>query len=351
MQAEEWNDWRWQSRNSIVDAEKVYGRPVPVVFRMRIPPYYGSLMSEEDSCPIRRQAVPAEEETQCGADYWEEYGIDRRDSLAEKRYMPVRHLVHRYPDRVMLEATSSCFMYCRFCTRKRLTGKGEGKNDLKDAIGYIERNRNIRDVLISGGDPLTLEDNEIESVVSALRSINHVEIIRIGTRAPAVMPMRVTDGLVQMLRRYHPIWINTHFNHPKELTREAGLACGRIVDAGIPLGNQSVLLKGVNDEIGIMRELCLKLVQMRVRPYYLYQCDIGIGSEHFRTKVQKGMEIISGLRQNISGLAVPNFVIDAPNGGGKIVVHPDNVVEWNERFIRLRNAAGKEFIYPEVQRG
>lgn len=344
-----WNDWKWQLDNSITELEKVDDKKIKCSYNMRITPYYASLMEKNEMCPIRKQAVPTENENINLYQDYGKYAINPADSLREKSYSPVAHLVHRYPDRVMVEVTNNCFMYCRFCTRKRLTCVDKRINDLSEAIEYISKNECIRDVLLSGGDPLTLDDCELENIVSIIRKIKHVEIIRIGTRAPIVLPMRITSDLVGMLKKYHPIWINTHFNHPKEITKESEAACRKIVDAGIPLGNQSVLLKDVNDSVEIYKELCLKLVKMRVRPYYLYQCDLGIGLEHFRTKVNVGIEIIEKLRQHISGFAVPTYVIDAPNGGGKIAVNPDNILEWNEEYIKLKNYKGETYVYPEVK--
>lgn len=344
-----WTDWKWQLDNSITDLKKIDDKEMKCSYNMRITPYYASLMETNEMCPIRKQAVPSENENVHFYTDYSRYDINPVDSLREKDYSPVAHLVHRYPDRVMIEVTNNCFMYCRFCTRKRLTCVDKRINDLSEAIEYISKNECIRDVLLSGGDPLTLDDFELENIVSEIRKIKHVEIIRIGTRTPIVLPMRITNELVEMLKKYHPIWINTHFNHPKEITKESEEACRKIVDAGIPLGNQSVLLKDVNDSVEVYKELCLKLVKMRVRPYYLYQCDLGIGLEHFRTKVNVGIEIIENLRQHISGFAVPTYVIDAPNGGGKIAVNPNNIMEWNEEFIKLKNYKGETYVYPEVK--
>ena len=346
-----WNDWKWQAQNSVTQVEKVSQENIECKFNMRITPYYADLMDNSSTCPIRQQAVPSNDENCEIYEDYSKYGIELHDSLGEEKYTPVSHLVHRYPDRVMLETTNNCFMYCRFCTRKRLTRIPNRKNNLKEAYEYIRNNKQIRDVLISGGDPLTLDDEELEEIISELRGIEHVEIIRIGTRAPVVLPMRITDELVNMLKKYQPIWINTHFNHPKEITKESAKACQRIVDAGIPMGNQSVLLKGINDDAKIIKELCLKLVQIRVRPYYLYQCDLGVGMEHFRTKVQVGVDIIRELRQNITGFAIPTYVIDAPNGGGKIAISPNNVLEWNSQYVKMKNFKGEIFYYPEVRGG
>ncbi len=346
-----WNDWKWQAQNSVTQIEKVSKEKIESKFNMRITPYYAGLMENSSTCPIRQQAVPSKIENSEISEDYSKYGIDLYDSLDEENYSPVKHLVHRYPDRVMLETTNNCFMYCRFCTRKRLTRTPNRKNNLDGAFEYIRNNKCIRDVLISGGDPLTLEDEELEEIISKLREIEHVEIVRIGTRAPVVLPMRITEELVYMLKKYHPIWINTHFNHPKEITKESTEACRRLVDAGIPMGNQSVLLRGINDDAKIIKELCLKLIQIRVRPYYLYQCDLGVGMEHFRTKVQIGIDIIKELRQNITGFAIPTYVIDAPNGGGKIAINPDNVLEWNSQYIMMKNFKEEIFYYPEIKGG
>lgn len=349
MSKSEWNNWKWQRENSVEDLAQLTNEVVDYNYNMRITPYYMSLMKEDDNCPIRRQAVPSKRERKESTLDYREYEINIQDSLSERKYSPVPHLVHRYPDRVMVEVTNNCFMYCRFCTRKRLTRIDKKQNDLEQAYEYIKKNKNIRDVLLSGGDPLTLEDFELEEIIKTIRRIPHVEIIRIGTRAPVVLPMRITDELVQMLKNYHPIWVNTHFNHPVEITEQSQYACEKLVDAGIPVGNQSVLLKGINDNTETYKELCLKLVKMRVRPYYLYQCDLGEGLDQFRTKVDVGVEIIKNLRQNITGFAIPMYVIDAPNGGGKITINPDNIIEWNNKFIKLRNYLGDEYYYPEIE--
>jgi len=243
-------------------------------------------------------------------------------------------------------------MYCRHCTRRRLAGDEDfsiSSRDVDLALEYIKNHKEVRDVLLSGGDPLVLSENFLESIIKRLRAIPHVEIIRIGTRTPVVLPMRITDELLDMLRKYHPIWINTHFNHPNEITEAAAKACRKIVDAGIPLGNQTVLLKGVNDSAEVVKELCLKLVRNRIRPYYLYQCDLAQGINHFRTPVEKGLEIMSKLRGYISGFAVPTYVIDAPGGGGKIPVNVRYVEEINDHEVKMRNYKGECYIYPNVR--
>lgn len=339
----EWNNWKWQYQNSKTN----YNLNI-ITFGARITPYYENLIDwNDENCPIKKQAVPSKQEEINKIDYTS-YGINIEDSLSEEQFSPVPNLIHRYPDRALLLVTNNCFMYCRFCTRKRVTGVECKKRNLDEAINYIEKNKDIRDVLLSGGDPLTMEDYEIEEILIKLRRIKHVEILRIGTRAPVVLPMRITDSLVLMLKKYQPIWVNTHFNHPKELTIEARIACHKIIDSGIPMCNQSVLLKGVNDNINIFQELCLELIQNRVRPYYLYQCDLGPGMDHFRTRVDIGINIIRQLMQSVTGFAIPTYVIDAPNGGGKIPVNLDYIKEKTKDKIILQNNKGQCFTYVEV---
>lgn len=353
----DWYDWRWQFRNRITtvdqldriltlsEEDKAHISECLKTFRMAITPYYASLMSRTDvNCPIRRQAVPSFEETFVSDD-------DMADPLNELASSPAPCIVHRYPDRVLFLVTHQCSMYCRHCTRRRVVGeedKAISEKDFIAAINYIKSNKNIRDVLISGGDPLTMSDEKIEKIISAVRRIEHVEIIRIGTRVPVVMPMRITIELTDMLKKYHPIWINTHFNHPLEVTPDAVQACERIVNAGIPLGNQSVLLKGINDNSSVMKELLLKLVKARVRPYYLYQCDLSKGISHFRTTVETGVSIIQDLTGNISGYAVPKFVIDAPGGGGKIPINPGYVISMDDSKVIMRNYKDDIYTYPQV---
>jgi lysine 2,3-aminomutase len=313
-------------------------------FRMAITPYYASLMDPLDpKCPIRLQAVPTIQETHIAP-------YELEDPLDEELESPVKNIVHRYPDRVLFLVTHMCSMYCRHCTRRRTVGEEDyaiTEEEIETAVDYIANNPQIRDVLISGGDPLTLSDSRLESIISKLRKIEHVEIIRIGTRVPVVIPMRITPELLNMLKKYQPIWINTHFNHPKELTPDSIKACADIVDAGIPLGNQSVLLRGINDDTQIMKELLLKLVKARIRPYYLYQCDLSQGLDHFRTRVEKGIEIIQSLTGNISGYAVPKYVIDAPHGGGKVPINPDYIISLDEKEVVMRNYQGKTYTYPQ----
>ncbi len=351
-----WNDWKWQYSHRITNVDAL-AKKLPLSegdrqdianclgqFRMAITPYYASLIDPSDPRdPIRMQAVPsALELAPCENDL--------SDPLNEIGDSPVRHIVHRYPDRVLFLVTCQCAMYCRHCTRRRIVGEEDRtitEKGLENALNYIRAHAEIRDVLISGGDPLTMSTEKLEKIISSLRAIEHVDIIRIGTRTPVVLPMRITDELCDMLKKYHPIWINTHFNHPKEITPQAEAACRKIVDAGIPLGNQSVLLRGVNDDAAVMRELLLKLVHMRVRPYYLYQCDLSRGISHFRTRVEKGVEIIHALTGHISGYAVPKFVIDAPGGGGKIPVQYEYVVSRDDEEVVLENWQGKRYVYPQ----
>ncbi|HEY8498515.1 MAG TPA: KamA family radical SAM protein, partial [Limnochordales bacterium] len=330
--SQDWNDWRWQFRNRVRSAEDL-ARYAPVTpemaqaieacsheFRFAVTPYYLSLIDWSDpNDPIRRQAIPHADEL--------EDPIGGMDPLHEEDHSPVKGLVHMYPDRVAFLVTADCAIYCRHCTRKRFVGKG-GKMtaaDVDRAIDYIRRTPQIRDVLITGGDPLVASDAWLESLISRIRAIDHVEIIRIGTRMPVTMPQRITDELCQMLQKYHPIWVNTHFNHPRELTPEAAAAVDRLLRAGIPVGNQTVLLKGVNDDPEVMRQLVHGLLKMRVRPYYLYQCDLLRGTAHFRTPIEKGLEIISALQGWTTGFGVPTYVVDTPIG--KIPLMPQNLVE------------------------
>ncbi|MCL1848522.1 MAG: KamA family radical SAM protein [Clostridiales bacterium] len=354
--SKEWADWKWQYRNRITDVEAL-AEILPLSdkdkqeiatslshFRMAITPYFLSLVDPEDPCcPLRLQSIPSLAETMVQP--WE-----TKDPLNEDEDSPAPYIVHRYPDRALFLVTRQCAMYCRHCVRKRHVGEEDvliNHEERDRVIAYIAAKPEIRDVLISGGDPLTMDDGPLEDIIARLRAIPHVEIIRIGSRVPAVLPMRVTPSLLAMLRKYHPLWMNVHFNHPKELTPAAVKACADIADAGIPLGNQSVLLRGVNDDLDTMKTLLLRLVQARVRPYYIYQCDLFEGSEHFRTKVETGMEIIRGLTGAISGFAIPRFVIDAPNGGGKVPINPDYIVSIDEKRIEMQNYLGKTYVYPQ----
>ena len=315
-------------------------------FPLAITPYYGSLIRSTDSSdPIFQMCVPQMQELYNPA-------FLRDDPLEEEEDMPVPGLVHRYPDRALLIVTTTCSMYCRHCTRKRVAGMHESSisaRRLQQVTAYLTAHPEVTDVIVSGGDPLTMATEALERVLIALRGVPSVQIIRIGTRTPVVLPMRITDELTAMLRKYHPVWINTHFNHPNELTPEAMAACAKLVDAGIPLGNQSVLLRGVNDQPRIIEQLCRGLVRTRVRPYYLFQCDLVRGVEHFRTPISRGVEIMEYLRGRLSGLAIPSFVVDAPHGGGKIPVLPTYVVSTSPTHTVLRNFEGMLVAYPEPE--
>jgi lysine 2,3-aminomutase len=353
----DWNDWRWQLRNRIrnlgdlkrilrlsEDEEEAVmrlGGHLPV----GITPYYAALMDPLEALdPIRRTMVPV------GTELVHTPG-EADDPLAEDEFMPVPGLVHRYPDRVLFLVTNFCATYCRYCTRARMVGQtGEYHFNTKQyerAIEYIAATPTVRDVLLSGGDPLTMNDDRLEWLLSRLRAIPHVEFLRIGTKVPAVLPQRITPQLTRMLRRFHPLWMSIHFMHPAEITPEVGQACARLADAGIPLGSQTVLTQGVNDDVPTMKALMHGLLKSRVRPYYIYQCDPISGSSHFRTPVEKGLEIIAGLRGFTTGYGVPTFVIDAPGGGGKIPLIPDPVVGRDGDFVLLRNHEGKVFRYPD----
>ena len=353
---EQWNDWHWQMKNDIKDVETL-AKVVPLTekdkadisevlkrFRMAITPYYASLIDPGNPvCPVRLQAIPRLPEAHDDECDWD-------DPLHEDVDSPVPGLTHRYPDRALLLATHICSMNCRHCTRRRLVGEDDvhlNEANVERAIEYIAKTPIVRDVLISGGDPFVLSDEKLESIISRIRAIPHVEIIRLGTRTPVVMPMRVTDGLVGMLKKYHPLYVNTHFNHPKEITAEAREACRKLADAGISLGNQSVLLRDVNDCPVLMKKLVQKLLTIRVRPYYIYQCDLSRGISHFRTTVSKGIEIIENLRGHTTGLAVPTFVVDAPGGGGKTPVMPDYLITSNDKRVVLRNYEGVITTYDE----
>jgi len=354
----DWEDWHWQLKHRICTKEelvqvikltpqeekgidKAKGR-----LSMAITPYWASLIDAEDpNCPIRRQSVPVSDEFAVSPH-------EMADPCAEDRDSPVPHLVHRYPDRVLLLATDHCAMYCRHCTRRRLVGDHEVKElnpeaKFDAAVEYIKDNRKIRDVLISGGDPLTLEDEALESLISRIRDISHVELLRIGTRIPVTLPQRITDKLVDMFKKYSPVWMSIHFNHPKEITKRCKNACDMLSESGVPLGSQSVLLKGINDRPYIMKRLVHDLLQIRVRPYYIYQCDPVRGTQHFRTPVASGINIIEKLRGHTSGYAVPTYVIDGPGGGGKIPVGPNYILSQAKGKYVLRNYKGKIYTYLE----
>lgn len=352
----EWNDWHWQVRNRITSVSQLKKyinlstdeenqiTSVLSKFRMAITPYYLCLMDPDNpNCPIRKQAIPSINEMTIGKN-------DLIDPLDEDKDSPVPGLTHRYPDRVLFLITDMCSMYCRHCTRRRFAGQTDNElsqDRIKRGIEYIRNTPQVRDVLLSGGDALLMSDERLEFIISELRKIDHVEVIRIGTRVPVVMPQRITDNLVNMLKKYHPIWINTHFNHYDEFTLESKAALAKMADAGIPLGNQSVLLKGINDCVNVMKRLVTGLVQLRVRPYYLYQCDLSLGIEHFRTPISKGIEIIEGLRGHVSGFCVPTFVVDAPGGGGKIPVMPNYIISTSPTKTVLRNYEGVITTYSE----
>jgi len=352
----QWSDWRWQLKNRITDMtslsriiglspEEQDAMTGPTKLPLAVTPYYASLLSRRDAThPVRRSVIPVTAERVCSPG-------EADDPLAEDHDSPVPGLVHRYPDRVLFLVTGFCSTYCRYCTRSRMVGneKDDTGNPLhwQRALAYIEATPSVRDVLLSGGDPLTLTDGKLEWLLSMLRRIPHVELVRIGTKVPVVLPQRITPNLVRMLKRYHPLWASIHFTHPEELTPEVAQACGRLADAGIPLGSQTVLLRGINDDIDTMKRLAHGLVRIRVRPYYIYQCDPITGSAHFRTPVQAGLDIIRGLRGHTTGYAVPTYVIDAPGGGGKIPLLPDYVVGREGDDLLLRNYEGNTYRYPD----
>ncbi len=354
-----WYNWKWQIQNAIHDIpsfEKLLGikfdeaktkdlQKTLEKFPLSITPYYLSLIDVDnlENDPIYKQSFPSPAELQMER-------CDMKDPLAEEKDSTVPGITHRYPDRVLFHVSNVCSMYCRFCTRKRKVGDTDfipDKNILGQAIQYIRQTPQIRDVLLSGGDPLMLSDDILDWLLTELQKIPHVEIIRIGTRMPVVLPYRITDSLVNMLKKHHPLWINTHFNHPREITQSARTALAKLADAGMPLGNQSVLLAGINDCPRIMKALVHKLVKNRVRPYYLYQCDLSEGLSHFRTRVGKGIEILESLIGHTSGFAVPSYVIDAPGGAGKIPVMPNYLISWTTNKVVLRNYEGVITTYQE----
>lgn len=352
----DWEDWHWQVKHRICTKEmlaqivKLAPEEEEGIKRasgrlsMAITPYWASQIDAEDpTCPLRRQAVPVAAESVVGPH-------EMADPCAEDRDSPAPHLVHRYPDRVLLLATEHCAMYCRHCTRRRLVGDHKESNSpsrFDAAIEYIKSNKKIRDVLISGGDPLIMEDEELEGLVAKIRAISHVEFLRIGTRIPVTLPQRITEKFVMMLKKYTPIWMSIHFNHPKEITKRCKIACDMLSDNGIPLGSQTVLLKGINDRPYIMKKLMHELLQIRVRPYYIYQCDPVKGTQHFRTPVAAGINIMEKLRGHTSGYAVPTYVIDGPGGGGKIPVGPNYILSQAKGKYVLRNYRGKIYTYLE----
>ncbi len=353
----DWTDWRWQNRHrvrTLVDLQRMIDLSEDEMAAIRahtgalpvgITPYYASLLDPTDPTQaLRRTVVPV----------LGEYDLtpgEAEDPLGEDGHSPVPGLVHRYPDRVLLLVTNFCSVYCRYCTRARMVGSvGERsvkKTDIEAALSYIENTPVVRDVLISGGDPLSLDDDRLDYILRRLRKIRHVEFVRIGSKQPVVQPMRVTTNLTRILKRYHPLWMSLHFTHPDEITPEVSEACGRLADAGVPLGSQTVLLKGVNDDLDTMRSLVHGLLRIRVKPYYLYQCDPISGSSHFRTPVSTGVELIRGLRGHTTGYAVPTFVVDAPNGGGKIPIAPDYVVGYEGDTLLLKSYDGGTYQYPD----
>ena len=353
---EDWNSWIWQQQNRVRSLEQLEKALVlspeerqafeasHKKFNMSITPYYISLMDPNDpKCPIRQQAVPQLGEMKI-------LKTDLEDPLGEERDMPVPGITHRYPDRVLFYTTHNCPVYCRHCTRKRKVANpstAAKQDQIESGLNYIRSHPEIRDVIISGGDPLSNSDDRLAYILSSLRAMPHIEIFRLGTRNMVTLPQRVTDEFVKMVSKYHPLYINTHFNHPKECTAEAFDACKRLADAGCVLGNQMVLLNGINNDPAIVKELNHKLLMMRVRPYYIYQCDLSEGISHFRTPIEDGIDIIENLRGWTSGLAVPHFVIDAPGGGGKISVGPRTVVEKTGNKITLVNYQKKLFTYYE----
>ena len=352
----EWNDWRWQLRHRITSLEQMkeiinltaeeiegikYSRGR---LALAVTPYFASLMDPTNAnCPIRRQAIPRIEECHLSKN-------DMVDPCGEDKDSPVPGLVHRYPDRVLLLVTDQCAVYCRYCTRRRLVGSNERSitaGNLDEALKYLKSHRKVRDVLLSGGDPLLLENERLEEILSRLRALPHIELLRIGTRTPVTLPQRITRGLVRMLKKYHPLMVSIHFTHPKEITDAVRRACNDLSDGGMPLGSQTVLLKGINDKPYIMKKLVHELLRIRVRPYYIYQCDLATGTEHFRTSVGTGIQIIEKLRGYTTGYAIPTYVVDAPGGGGKIPLEPSYLVSRGKGKVVLRNYEGKVFEYPE----
>ncbi|MEM9445116.1 MAG: KamA family radical SAM protein [Verrucomicrobiota bacterium] len=356
LDPKKWSDWRWQLRNSVKSLEDLEARikltPQERAgvrlsrskLAMTITPQFFNLVDPHDpNCPIRRQVIPRIEETH-------EHREELSDPCGEDNHMPVPGLVHRYPDRVLFLVTDRCASYCRYCTRSRVvSGAGDQdlETDFEEAYNYLEQHDEIRDVLLSGGDPLLFSDTKLEKILQRLRAIEHIEFIRIGSRIPIFLPQRITPELCAMLKRNGPIWISIHSNHPKELTAEVKEGLERLSDSGVPLGNQAVLLRGVNDDVEILKELLHKLLLCRVRPYYLYQCDLIKGSAHLRTSIAEGLEIMDELRGHTTGYAIPQYVLDGPGGGGKIPLNPDYIVAKDEDRVLLRNFKGDIYEYPE----
>lgn len=352
----DWNNWIWQQQKRVKNMEQLEKvinvtkeereafEKSDAMFHMGITPYYASLMDPDDpNCPIRLQSVPKMAELNITS-------VDLEDPLGEEKDMPVPGVTHRYPDRVLFYTTHNCPVYCRHCTRKRKVSdpsSSVANQQLEGALSYIEQHKEIRDVVISGGDPLSNSDDRLEYILSRLRAMDHIEVFRLGTRNLVTLPHRVTDDFVKMLRKYHPVFIHTHFNHPKECTEEAFDTCTRLADAGCVINNQMVLLKGINDEPKTVMELNHKLLMMRVRPYYIFQCDLSQGISHFRTPIETGIKIIESLRGWTSGMAVPHYVVDAPKGGGKIPLIPNYVQKHEGKKWTLRNYQGKIYEYEE----
>jgi lysine 2,3-aminomutase len=351
----EWKDWTWQLKNRLTTVEQLeqYMTLTPEEkagcafashkLALAITPYFFNLIDRSSpDCPIRRQVVPRIEETVVSEE-------EMLDSLGEDEHSPIPGLVHRYPDRVLFLVTDRCAAYCRYCTRSRLVSNAQDYNfhpEFERGLRYIEAHTEVRDVLLSGGDPLLLSDKKIEHLLSRLRAIPHVEFIRIGSRIPVFLPQRITPELCAVFKKYGPIWMSIHVNHPKECTAELRSACEQLSFAGVPLGNQSVLLRGINDDAEVMKALVHRLLRMRVRPYYLYQMDLITGGSHFRVDVRKGLEIIQALRGHTTGYAIPQYVIDAPGGGGKVPINPDYVEKITDEEVVFRNYEGRVFRYP-----
>lgn len=356
VKSENWSDWKWQLKNrlkapedfsgvlKLTPEEKAALSGCAETFPAAVTPYFAALAEKDDPMGvIRRQVIPVPEEFSMSR-------FDLVDPCGEDEDSPFPGLIHRYPDRVVIILTEQCASYCRYCTRKRMVGRYQSyltKENLRKVFAYLKSNPQIRDVLLSGGDPLILPDERLEWVMESLRKIPSVEIIRIGTRVPVYLPMRIDEKLAGMLKKYHPLWINVHFTHPAEITPEVKKACSILADSGIPLGSQTVLLKDINDDSATLKGLFHELVKMRIRPYYLYQCDLAIGTEHFRTRVSAGIEIIEDLRGYTSGLAVPDFVIDTPRGGGKVPVGPVYLISQGKNSVTLRNYEGSVYRYWE----
>jgi len=356
--ASEWSDWRWQMRNAVRNLaglekhvpltadERAGVQETSELFRLGISPYYLSLIDlEHPFCPVRMQAIPTRAEARVRPG-------ELSDPLGEDPRRPVEAIVHKYPDRVLFLALDTCSVYCRHCTRRRITKGGEAelnKSALQQGVDYVRAHPEVRDVLISGGDPFMLSDERLEALLAPLQSIPHVEMIRIGTRVPVCLPMRVTEKLAKMLRRYAPVYVVTHFNHPKEITAEAAAACELLVDHGVPVENQAVLMRQLNSDARIIKELSHRLLRHRVRPYYLHQMDVAEGCEHLRTPLEKGLEILSQLRGHTTGLAVPHLAVDLPGGGGKVTLQPDYTVEKGEKEWVFRNFKGERYAYPQPE--